>query len=382
MDLPRREEAGRSQIIELQVDTREQGVQRYELGAVELVDTEQAAAGAPATTLGDPPLVAICMATYNPPLDRLLRQIESIRCQSYDNWLLIICDDGSGSMNWREIEALCAQDPRRMRLYRHERNLGFYGNFERALSLVPANAELISLADQDDEWYPEKLEVLAAGLQREPEALLAYSDMRIVDESGKVLADSYWQNRRNEYRDFSSVLIRNTVTGAASMFRRELLDVILPFPQAVGEAFHDHWIACAAMACGKLSYVPEPLYDYYQYEDSVIGHCDADPGSVFSRVRKQIAASEESREAMEKKWLSVYRRDCLRLQSISQILGLRLPESSRKSRFRLMDGDYFSMARLFFHYLKGVISGKGSDAAELGLIRGFMAAKQASRRNG
>ena len=58
-----------------------------------------------------------------------------------------------------------------MRLYRHEAKLGFYGNFERALSLVPANAELIALADQDDEWYPEKLEVLATRLEREPEAM-------------------------------------------------------------------------------------------------------------------------------------------------------------------------------------------------------------------
>ena len=43
----------------------------------------------------------------------------------------------------------------------------------------------------------------------------------------------------------------NTVTGAASLFRRELLDVALPFPDVPGKPFHDHWLACVALAIGR-----------------------------------------------------------------------------------------------------------------------------------
>ena len=116
-----------------------------------------------------------------------------------------------------------------------------------------------------------------------------------------------------------------------------------------------------------------------QYADSVIGHCDDDPGSLYSRVRKQLGDAQADAETVHDKWLGVYRRDCLRLQSICHTLRMRLPQSPRNQSFSLMDGGYRSMVRLFYHYLRGMISGKHRDAAELGLIRGFMAGKRAGR---
>jgi hypothetical protein len=96
--------------------------------------------------------------------------------------------------------------------------------------------------------------------------------MRIVDERGAVLAPTYWTTRRNNHTDLASLLIANTITGAAAMMRRRLLDVVLPFPDGFGAAFHDHWLACAALATGAVRYLPRPLYDYVQHGRNVIGH--------------------------------------------------------------------------------------------------------------
>ncbi|MCP3951785.1 MAG: glycosyltransferase, partial [Desulfobacterales bacterium] len=302
-----------------------------ELGNVELVESYKVDT-LPGSTLGDLPLIAICLASYNPDPARFARQIESIMCQSYENWVLIVSDDNSDQANWPVIEALCKLDPRRIRLYFQKNNVGFYRNFERALAYVPDNAELIALADQDDEWYPEKLQKLVDELDRKPGAMLAYSDMRIVTESGKVISNSYWQNRNNEYRDFNTVFIANTVTGAASLFRSELLGVMLPFPDPVGEAFHDHWVACTAMCAAKMAYVPEPLYDYVQYSNSVIGHSD------FSPVNRNGINTMKSAE----KWQQVYRQECLRLQFIASTLKTRVPQRSSNSTLNLMNGGLWS----------------------------------------
>ena len=51
-----------------------------------------------------------------------------------------------------------------------------------------------------------------------------------------------------------------------------MLDDALPFPPRLARAFHDHWVAVVAMARGDLAYVDEPLYDYVQHHDAVIGH--------------------------------------------------------------------------------------------------------------
>ncbi len=47
----------------------------------------------------------------------------------------------------------------------------------------------------------------------------------------------------NNHADLLSLLVANAVTGAASLFRRELLDDALPFPPAQFAHFHDHWMA-------------------------------------------------------------------------------------------------------------------------------------------
>ena len=126
-----------------------------------------------------------------------------------------------------------------------------------------------TLCDQDDRWHPDKLERLLGGIG---DAQLVYSDARIVSPEGELVRPSYWTERRNNYTNFASLLLANSVTGAASLFRREVLDDALPFPPRLARAFHDHWLAVVAMARGELAYVDEPLYDYVQHDGAVIGH--------------------------------------------------------------------------------------------------------------
>ena len=218
------------------------------------------------------PLIAICMATYDPPVDLFRRQIESIRAQTYENWVCVISDDRSSPARLREMREVLADDER-FSLTPSAHRLGFYGNFERALGLAPPEAELLAMCDQDDRWYPEKLEVLESSM--EPGVKLVYSDMRIVDRTGRVRSDTYWTYRRNNHTNFGSLVLANTVTGAASLFAREVLDYALPFPPYYGAGYHDHWVALVAMALGNVGYVDRPLYDYVQHGGAVLGHSRA-----------------------------------------------------------------------------------------------------------
>lgn len=248
------------------------------------------------------PLVAICMATFDPDPPLLERQIASIREQTHERWVCLVSDDGSSPERYEHLRELTAADSR-FTLSRGEARRGFYGNFERALRMVPAEAEFVALADQDDRWHPGKLAALLAGIG---DAQLAYSDMRIVDEGGRVLSETFWQGRRNNFTNLTSLLLANTVTGAASLFRRELLDLVLPFPEPVGDPFHDQWIAAVALATGRIAYVEEPLYDYVQHGGAARGHEAAmrefDAGRLLDArdprgsLRRVAASAERSYE--------------------------------------------------------------------------------------
>ena len=211
------------------------------------------------------------MATYEPPADLLRAQLESIREQTHGNWVCLISDDCSSEERFRRPPLTTEGDPRFV-VSRSPTRLGFYRNFERALSMAPADADFVTLCDQDDRWHPDKLERL---LETIGGAQLVYSDSRIVTPGGELVRPTFWTERRNNYTNFGSLLLANSVTGAASLFRRDLLDDALPLPPRIAKGFHDHWLAIVALARGEIAYLDEPLWDYVQHDGAVIGHLRA-----------------------------------------------------------------------------------------------------------
>lgn len=232
--------------------------------------------------------VAICMATYEPPAGFLERQLASLRAQTHADWVCLISDDHSSQSRFERLLSLTADDPRFI-ISRSPQRLGFYRNFERALRMVPAGVEYVALCDQDDRWHPDKLEQLLGAIGA---ALLVYSDMRVVNETGKVISETFWSQRRNNHTNLSSMLIANTVTGAASLFRRQVIDRAMPFPPVHGRSPHDQWLACVALASGEIAYVDRCLQDYVQHPSTVFGHPAAHPQrsrqrhSVTARIRR------------------------------------------------------------------------------------------------
>ncbi len=313
-----------------------------QLAVVELSPAEPVAAPGPE----DEPLVAICMATYEPPTALFRQQIESIRAQTHRNWVCVISDDCSGPTRFSELEAEVGDDPRFI-VDRSSRRLGFYRNFERALSLAPANAQYIALADQDDRWFADKLATLVAEIG---DAELIYSDARVIDEEGKLVADSYWVARRNNHADLLSLLVANSVTGAASLIPRRLLAHALPFPPAQFAHFHDHWLGLVALALGRIAFVDRPLYDYVQHGDAALGHAAANRMTGLRDRVRSLRANPRERVRM---WRLHYFVDVARLQLLAAILVLRLggemsaDKARTLSRFRDADHSVSALAGLW-----------------------------------
>ncbi|HMY71168.1 MAG TPA: glycosyltransferase, partial [Blastocatellia bacterium] len=212
------------------------------------------------------------MATYNPPSQLFRRQIESIRRQSWTNWHCFVSDDASSDEASARMQEVIGADDR-FTLSVSATRLGFYRNFERSLQMVPVEFCYFALADQDDSWQPEKLQALFE--QFDDNTALTYSDARIVDAAGRVIADSAFFNRDANCHDLVSMVMSNSVTGAAALFSGKVLQHALPFPAGIEGLAHDQWLACVSLACGKAKYLPRCLYDYVQHGENAIGFHDA-----------------------------------------------------------------------------------------------------------
>ncbi len=251
-----------------------------DLGLIEVVQPQSPPALPDAEDRSENDLIAVCMATFEPDMRLFGTQIDSLRAQSDRNWICLISDDCSSPERFQQIKRVVEDDPRFV-LSRSDERLGFYRNFERALRMVPKEAKLVALSDQDDRWHPDKLEVLRGALGG---AQLIYSDQRLVDAEGRVLRDTLWKGRRNNYGNLASELVANTIAGAAMLLRREVLQLALPFPDAPGVLFHDHWIGMVAMASGEVAFVDRPLYDYVQHHGAVFGNVTHGPQAPASQT--------------------------------------------------------------------------------------------------
>jgi glycosyltransferase involved in cell wall biosynthesis len=209
-------------------------------------------------------LVSIAMATYNG--ERFLRkQLDSIYSQSYKDIEVIICDDRSSDGTVLILEEY--QKRYGLQFYINEKNIGFYRNFEKVLSFCKGS--YISLADQDDIWLPDKIFRLIGAIG---DYSLIFSDAKFIDENDCVFAESILKYSGTQVflgKPFKYLAYKNCITGCTALFKRELLEVALPFPE--GEMFHDWWLAFAACKMSGICFLSEPLIMYRRHQLNTLG---------------------------------------------------------------------------------------------------------------
>ncbi len=112
------------------------------------------------------PLVSVLMTSYNRE-SLIVDAIESVLASTYENFELIICDDGSTDATVEIAKKYAASDTR-ISVHINEVNLGDYPNRNRAASF--AKGKYIKYVDSDDMVYPHCLEVMVTSMERCPEA--------------------------------------------------------------------------------------------------------------------------------------------------------------------------------------------------------------------
>ena len=210
------------------------------------------------------PRIAILMAVYEPRPDWLREQLRSLNEQSYSNLALYVRDDCSSPAAFELLQTALRECITAFpyRLSRNESNCGSNQSFE--LLTQEAEGEFFAYCDQDDCWLPDKLQRYEQTLRERKSALLVCSDMYIMDQDGKTVAESMTAIRRHHrFHDGSGLakelLFSNFVTGCAMMIRAEQAKAAIPFcPYMV----HDHYLAFYSARLGEIAWIPEPLIRY------------------------------------------------------------------------------------------------------------------------
>ena len=246
----------------------------------------------------DKPLISILMAVYEPRMDWLKEQLDSLNAQTYPNLRLYVRDDCSPTVPFEKIETMVRECVTAFpySLKRNERNLGSNETFE--LLTREAEGEYFAYCDQDDVWLPEKLAVLQETIERE-QAQLVCSDMYIIDGSGKQVADSITKIRRHHiFRSgeglTDTLWYANFASGCALLVRAETAKEALPLNPYM---YYDHYITFYSANKGKVISLPEPLLRHREHGEN--------QSSTLRGVhdRESYRRIRVDRKASEVRWL-------------------------------------------------------------------------------
>ena len=332
-----------------------------------------------------PAKVAICMATYNPDPALFKRQVDSIINQTESDWRLVINDDGSNTEIFEHIKSVASTD-NRISVFSNDENLGFYYNFEACLNRIHYQFEYIALADQDDEWYPTKLQIL---LQEINSNQLIYNDMEIIGTDNSIISESFWKHRTNHYTNLSALFLANTVTGSASLFKSSLLSKILPLPSRIGNAFHDHWIGLVAASSNGLKYLDEVQQSYIQHGNNVTGYgrfkeirLIKSTLSFLSLQRMKTVVSWDREQEKQMKFvknnIKVYFDAYLRRKLQYAIIIERFPDGRRKSLDRIFGNRNKAIQHLLLLHWKVYKNDWMTNNAELSYVNALEVMKKFS----
>lgn len=210
------------------------------------------------------PQVAVLLATYNGAA-YVLEFLDSLRAQTFKNFTVYVRDDGSTDAT---VKLLQSYDRfLAFHLIPSVKRLGPAQGFLSILEFAGSQFDFYFFADQDDYWYPDKIERAIAALTPHRQQVALYcSRLEYVDENLEHLKYSPIPR----VISLENAVVQNVATGCTvAITSRTRTQVLAADP--FGFIMHDWWLYLYSAAFGVVIYDPLPSIKYRQHGGNSIG---------------------------------------------------------------------------------------------------------------
>ncbi len=209
------------------------------------------------------PLISVIIAAYNAE-KTILETIKSVQQQTFTDYELIIINDGSRD---HTVEVVNSVNDPRIKLLTYP-NGG--ASISRNRGISHATGEYIAFLDADDLWTQDKLELLLAALQKNPQAGVAYSWAYYMDKDGTSIKPA--PPVYLEGNVYAELLVYDFIVTGSSLIRKQAIDAVGEFDTTLkGAEDWDYWLRLAR----NWDFVVVPKHQLL---------CRQTPGSLTSKV--------------------------------------------------------------------------------------------------
>ncbi|MDR1385792.1 MAG: glycosyltransferase [Planctomycetaceae bacterium] len=199
------------------------------------------------------PKVSVIMGVYN-CASTLSNSIDSLLAQTFTDWELIMCDDGSIDNTYQIAEAYAKKYPN-IKLIKNEKNLGLNQTLNNCLKL--AKGKYIARQDGDDESLPARFEKEVAFLDNNLEYAIVGCAKYHFDQDG------IWGLSKGIEYPIKYTFIKGTpFSHPCTMVRREAFDAVAGYTvDARLIRVEDYHLWAKMYVLGYKGYnIQEPLY--------------------------------------------------------------------------------------------------------------------------
>jgi len=309
------------------------------------------------------PSVSIVVPTFD-RLEYLRPALDSVFAQTFDDWNLIIADDGSGEELRGYLRDL-GNRPRVKVVWLPRQGVPAA---VRNAALREATGTHVAFLDSDDVWAPRKLERQIALLTARPECGWSYTAFRRVDHRGAPLAGEHARRWHPHQGDIFEQLVSHTaeLRTPSVMVARQLLSDVGGFDESMrsGEDY-DLWMRLALRS--PVAVVEEPLVDVRHHDRNysrdwaiAFDGRDRSLAKLQSLVDPQRAAFSYSGGALKLNWSAAQ-------SSVSSGMAKKLFDRINSANSTIYRYDLFgSPSRVFaddftYHPLGGCVLGRATD---------------------
>jgi glycosyltransferase involved in cell wall biosynthesis len=287
------------------------------------------------------PKVSVCIPTFN-RVKLLPFAIESVLQQTYQDFELIVCDDGSGDGT---PELMPQYTDNRIKYIRHPQNIGKSNNMRSGFDA--ATGEYFMKFDDDDKLTPNFLTRTTAILDKNSSIDFVGTDHWVIDinniqDEAKTQENSRRWGRANLQAGIVDnllevVFVKQSFQIGATLFRRSTLQE-LGFMQPNWQNCEDNDLFVRLALAGKKGYYLPELLMEYRFHDQQQGINRAIPylTDKLQYLESYKFPSDKLEEIRQK-----------RLAETQLLLGLRLIEKgeTQKGRELVLAGKSFSPAK-------------------------------------
>ena len=245
---------------------------------------------------GSSPLFSVIMPSYN--YEQFIEEaIRSVLDQSYANWELIVCDDGSTDGSRERIRRFAGEDERVTLI--EQANAGVSTALNTAYAAC--NGEIVCILDADDVFHLDKMKEVVGRCQENPQAGFIIHSMHVVNDTGDTL---YQLPRSGQYEEgwLADDVVRRggrwrSMPASALCFRRGVADLLFPLPVDSLASMADAYLYMLAPLLTEVAFIDKPLADYRLHGSNMTGSL------AFSAAHSEkfITGMERVHESIEAK---------------------------------------------------------------------------------